>query len=52
MFESLQPISYGVVSTFFFVSTMTILLRIYARGFIVKSFGLDDCCMFAILVRS
>jgi hypothetical protein len=50
MLESLQPISYAIVSVFFFVSTSTILLRVYARGYLVRSFGLDDWCMFSILV--
>ncbi|PMD65643.1 uncharacterized protein K444DRAFT_608218 [Hyaloscypha bicolor E] len=49
MFESLQPISYAVVSIFFFISSITTLLRIYARGYLVRSFGLDDWCMFFIL---
>jgi len=47
----LQAACYGIVSTFFVASTITILLRIYSRGFVVKSFGWDDWCMTAILVR-
>ena len=52
MFESLQATCYGVVTSFFVLSTITIILRIYSRGFIVKSFGWDDWCMASILVSS
>ena len=52
MFESLQATCYGVISSFFVLSTITIILRIYSRGFIVKSFGWDDGCMASILVSS
>ena len=52
MFESLQSTCYGVISSFFVLSTITIILRIYSRGFIVKSFGWDDGCMASILVSS
>lgn len=45
----LQAACYGIVSTFFVASTITILLRIYSRGFVVKSFGWDDWCMTSIL---
>jgi hypothetical protein len=48
MFETLQPAGYGIASVFFVISTATILLRVYSRGFVVKSIGLDDWCMFAI----
>lgn len=50
MFENLQPVCYGVISTFFALSTTTILFRIYARQFIIKNFGWDDWCMVAVLV--
>ncbi|KAL1962759.1 hypothetical protein VTN77DRAFT_9213 [Rasamsonia byssochlamydoides] len=49
MFESLRPVAYGVSTVFYILSTITILLRIYSRGFIIKSFGWDDRCMTAIL---
>lgn len=52
MFESLQPTCYGVVLAFFSASTITILLRMYSRSFIVKCLGWDDWCMLAILVWS
>ncbi|KAL2059803.1 hypothetical protein VTL71DRAFT_10187 [Oculimacula yallundae] len=46
---NLQAACYGIVSTFFVASTLSIVLRIYSRGFVVKSFGWDDWCMTAIL---
>ncbi|PMD31099.1 hypothetical protein L207DRAFT_473067 [Hyaloscypha variabilis F] len=49
MIQSLQPMAYAVVSIFFFISSTTILLRMYARGRLVRSFGLDDWCMSSIL---
>ncbi|CZR51053.1 uncharacterized protein PAC_00928 [Phialocephala subalpina] len=49
MFDSLQSSCYGVATAFFVICTITILLRLYSRSFLVKSFGWDDWCMFAIL---
>ncbi|KAE8444094.1 hypothetical protein EG329_000876 [Mollisiaceae sp. DMI_Dod_QoI] len=48
--SGLQAACYGIVSTFFVASTFTIILRIYSRGFVVKSFGWDDWCMSSILL--
>ena len=50
MLDSLQPIGYAITTIFFMLSTTTILLRTYTRGFIVKSFGWDDWCMTVILL--
>ncbi|KAH6663542.1 hypothetical protein B0J14DRAFT_258505 [Halenospora varia] len=49
MFESQQSTSYGVITTLFIMTTISILLRIYSRGLVLKSFGWDDWCMFTIL---
>ncbi|CZS96968.1 uncharacterized protein RCO7_02708 [Rhynchosporium graminicola] len=46
---NLQIACYGIVSAFFAASTISILLRIYSRKYLVKSFGWDDWCMTAIL---
>ncbi|CAL3969586.1 unnamed protein product [Diplocarpon coronariae] len=46
----LQAACYGIVTIFFITSTLTIFLRIYSRGFIVKSFGWDDWCMSSIFL--
>ncbi|PBP16768.1 hypothetical protein BUE80_DR012336 [Diplocarpon rosae] len=46
----LQAACYGIVTLFFLASTLTIFLRIYSRGFIVKSFGWDDWCMCSIFL--
>ena len=50
MMVSLQPASYAITTAFFVLSTITIILRIYTRKYIVKSFGWDDWCMAAVLV--
>lgn len=50
MFESQQSTSYGVITTLFIMTTISILLRIYSRRLVLKSFGWDDWCMFTILV--
>ena len=50
--ENLQPACYGIATTFFALSTITILLRFYSRVLVVKNVWWDDWCMFAILVRS
>jgi hypothetical protein len=47
---SLQPVCYGVATTIFAIAVTSTLLRIYARTFIVKSFGLDDWTMASIFV--
>ena len=51
MVESIQGIAYGVATSFFVLATATTLLRVYSRGWVVKSFGWDDWCMVSILVR-
>ncbi|KAF2802068.1 uncharacterized protein BDZ99DRAFT_469119 [Mytilinidion resinicola] len=41
-FENLQPLSYGISITLFLLGTASIFLRLYTRGFILKTFGWDD----------
>ncbi|PVH67799.1 hypothetical protein DL98DRAFT_637048 [Cadophora sp. DSE1049] len=49
MLNSLEGLSERVATTFFILATITILLRIYSRAWVVKSFGWDDWCMVSIL---
>ncbi|RDW71711.1 hypothetical protein BP5796_07745 [Coleophoma crateriformis] len=46
--DTLQPACYGVASFFFALSSISICLRLYSRGFVLKSLGWDDWCMFTI----
>ena len=48
--DTLQPAGYGISTVFYVISAITIVLRVYSRGFIVKNVGLDDWFMFAVLV--
>jgi hypothetical protein len=50
MVDSIHVLATGVGSTFFILGTITIVLRIYSRHFVVKSFDWDDWCMLSILV--
>lgn len=49
MFESLQPAAYGIATVFFSLGLVSIILRIYARVYIIKSFGWDDWFMVGVL---
>jgi hypothetical protein len=40
-----------VAATFLPIATITVMLRIYVRGWIVKAFGWDDGTMVVALVR-
>lgn len=51
MLDSLQTLAFVVITVFFSLATFSILLRIYSRGVVLKSFGWDDWCMTSILVR-
>lgn len=51
MLNSLKGLSELVATTFFVLATITIVLRIYSRAWVVMSFGWDDWCMVSILVR-
>ncbi|KAH6696489.1 hypothetical protein DL95DRAFT_507359 [Leptodontidium sp. 2 PMI_412] len=49
MLNSLKGLSELVATTFFVLATITIVLRIYSRAWVVMSFGWDDWCMVSIL---
>jgi hypothetical protein len=51
MAASLQPMAYGISITFFILGTASIFLRLYTRGFILKTFGWDDVMAVILLVR-
>lgn len=44
------PVLMAVTGSFYAVALLTVLLRVYSRWFIVKSFGKDDCTMIAATV--
>lgn len=48
---NLQTVCYPLANILFALGTISILLRIYSRAVIVKSFGWDDWAMTSILVR-
>ncbi|RAO73352.1 uncharacterized protein BHQ10_009364 [Talaromyces amestolkiae] len=50
MLNTLQPAALGISTVFWTLSTATIVLRLWSRLFIIKSFGWDDALMSAILV--
>lgn len=52
MLNTLQPAALGISTVFWTLSTATILLRLWSRFSIIKSFGWDDALMSAILVSS
>lgn len=45
-----QAMFYSVIGVFHIVATLTVLLRLYTRYFVVRSFGLDDWAIVAALV--
>ena len=49
--ETLQPLSYAVITVLFIIAMITIVMRIWVRGFCLQSFGLDDWAMSSQLVR-
>ncbi|KAF2493711.1 hypothetical protein BU16DRAFT_562676 [Lophium mytilinum] len=52
-FENLQPLAYGISITLFILGTASIFLRLYTRGFILKTFGWDDVmAVFLLLVNT
>lgn len=50
MMEDLQVLAYVIISILYGISTITILMRIYVRGFTMRSFWWDDWLMTAMLV--
>lgn len=49
--EDLRPLCYGVISALFAIAMITILMRIWVRGFTMRCFGWDDWAMASQLVR-
>lgn len=49
--ENIQPLTYAVISVAFAIGTFSILLRLYCRGFMLKTFGRDDAVAVFLLVR-
>jgi len=48
--RTLVPAAYTASILLFVTGTISILLRIYSRAYVVKLFGLDDWLMASILV--
>ncbi len=48
--ENLQGVSYAVITPVFILATVSILVRIYARGVVLKAFDWDDWTMGVLLV--
>jgi hypothetical protein len=48
--RTLVPTAYAVSILLFVTGTLSILLRMYSRAYVVKLFGLDDWLMTSILV--
>lgn len=48
--EDLRPLSYAVISILFVIASITIMMRIYVRGFTMRAFGYDDWAMASMLV--
>ena len=51
MMESIQTLTFVVITIFFTLATISILLRIYSRAVLTKGFGWDDWCMTSVLVH-
>jgi hypothetical protein len=49
--ENLQPLTYAIISVAFALGTFSIFLRLYCRGILLKTFGLDDAVAVFLLVR-
>jgi hypothetical protein len=48
--EDLRPLAYGVITTLFVISIVTIVMRIYVRGYTMMAFNWDDWAMSSMLV--
>lgn len=48
--EDLRPLSYGITTALFVIALITIPMRIWVRGFTMRSFGWDDWMMTSMLV--
>lgn len=49
--ESRLPVILGVLTTFFIVALVVVLLRIYVRALVTHSFGADDILIIFAIVR-
>lgn len=49
--ENLQPLTYAVITIAFAIGTASILVRLWTRMFMVKTFGRDDTMAVFLLVR-
>ncbi|QYT04923.1 hypothetical protein H0G86_011827 [Trichoderma simmonsii] len=48
--EDLRPLSYIIISLLYILAMITIVMRIWVRGYSMKSFGWDDWAMASLLV--
>lgn len=48
--ESRNSVIVGVLTTFFVIALIVVILRIYVRGFVTHSFGADDVLMIIAMV--
>lgn len=49
--QDLGPLSWGLTITFFTLCAVSFALRVYARGFVFRSFAWDDRFMAIAFVR-
>lgn len=49
--EDLRPLSYAIITILFVITLITIPMRIWVRGFAMKTFGWDDWLMASMIVR-
>lgn len=50
--EDLRPLSYIIISLLYILAMITIVMRIWVRGYSMKSFGWDDWAMASLLVST
>ncbi|KAL7782340.1 hypothetical protein V8C43DRAFT_296088 [Trichoderma afarasin] len=48
--EDLRPLSYIIISLLYILAMITIAMRIWVRGYSMKSFGWDDWAMASLLI--
>jgi hypothetical protein len=48
--DDLRPLSHAIISVLFVIALVTIPMRIWVRGFAMKSFGWDDWMMASMIV--
>lgn len=47
--KDLRALAHGVISPLYIIATVTIVMRIYVRGFGMRAFGWDDWAMASVL---